>query len=167
MAPFVSRPLGMPKRYPYWIEDSSPAGLVHTVWYFDKSVQTSMKSQGKKHNRELWFWAHGGNGAENVGKFLFPCILAIALIRFIWNKKPSSAHKSVSLPLCCYTEGVWCHIFHNKVKRFWSKLRKNGQYLSNSCIKGVHYSQISFLIQPIQWRSNPQTMVHLHIVFSW
>ncbi len=42
MTPIVSRPLGMPKLYPPWIEDALPAGLVHTVWYFEKSVQASL-----------------------------------------------------------------------------------------------------------------------------
>ncbi len=47
MTPFVSRPLGMPKLYPPWIGDALPAGLVRTVWLFEKSVQMSMNG---KHN---------------------------------------------------------------------------------------------------------------------
>ncbi len=39
MAAIVRRPLGMPKLYFHLIEDALPAGLVHTVWYFEKSVQ--------------------------------------------------------------------------------------------------------------------------------
>ncbi len=118
-------------------------------------------------HRELCFWAHGGDVAEKVGivSVRFKVGFGIALVQFIRNNKTCSPHKSVRLPLCCYTEGVCCHIFHNKVKRFCSKLRKHGQYLRN--FKRVHNSLISFLIQPFQWRTNPQTMVNLHIVFSW
>ncbi len=35
----VRRQLGMPNTYFSWTECALPAGLVHTVWYFEKSVQ--------------------------------------------------------------------------------------------------------------------------------
>ncbi len=138
----------------------------HCLVYWEiRASDFEQEAQPESHC-ELCFWAHGGNVAENVGTVIalvtFSC--GIALVQFIWNANASSAHRSVSLPLCCHTEGVCCHLFHNKVKRFCSKLGKNGQYLTNCCTKRIIYSHISFLIQPFQWRSNPQNMVRLHMV---
>ncbi len=170
MTPIVSRPQGMPKLYPLirrrltcWLGQQCLAfrEIRATV-----SLEPLRVTQPEAH-REICFLAHGGDVAENVGivNVRFKVGFGIALLQFIWNSNPYSARKSVRWPLCCYTEGVCCHIFDNKVKRFCSKLRKHGQYLSN--FKRVHNSLISFLIQPFQWRTNPQTMVNLHIVFSW
>ncbi len=38
----MRRPLGMPKGYLSRIENALPAGLVHTVWLFEKSMQASV-----------------------------------------------------------------------------------------------------------------------------
>ncbi len=43
MTSIVPRPLEIPKVYLSRIEDALPAGLVHTVWYIEKSVQVSVR----------------------------------------------------------------------------------------------------------------------------
>ncbi len=51
----MRRPLGMPKGYLTRIENALPAGLVHTVWLFEKSVQASISKMKHTLNRTVNF----------------------------------------------------------------------------------------------------------------
>ncbi len=124
----------------------------HCLVFRETSASVCVPVTHSEAHHELRFWAHGGNVAENVGTVFAACI------SFFWHC-PGSVHMkivNILLPintLACHfaaTPKEYAVTFSAIKSAVLFKIEKNGQYLSNCCIKRVHYSQFSFLQQPLQ-----------------